>query len=125
MWATVVRFSISNLAIAPLFVLGPLVAQASLGGATAWGLIGTAGGLGAVIGDTAALRLRPGRPLLAGGLAAALWALEPALLARPFPTAVIAVAAALGYGAAGFSNALWFTAGINHEQDGLLGVLRP
>jgi MFS family permease len=109
-WATVVRFSISNLAIAPLFVLGPLVAQASLGGATAWGLIGTAGGLGAVIGDTAALRLRPGRPLLAGGLAAALWALEPALLARPFPTAVIAVAAALGFGAAGFSNALWFTA---------------
>ena len=25
----------------------------------------------------------------------------------------------------GGTNALWFTAGINHEQDGLLGVLRP
>jgi MFS family permease len=109
-WATVARFSISNLAIAPLFVLGPLVAQESLGGAAAWGLIGTAGAIGAVLGDTAALRWRPGRPLLAGGLATALWALEPAFLARPFPTAVIAAAAALGFGAAGFSNALWFTA---------------
>jgi hypothetical protein len=109
-WATVVRFSISNLAIAPLFVLGPFVAEESLGGATAWGLIGTAGGIGAVLGDAAALRLRPGRPLLVGGLAASLWALEPALLARPFPTAVIAVAAALGFGGSGFSNALWFTA---------------
>ena len=101
---------VSNLAIAPLFVLGPFVAEESLGGATAWGLIGTAGGIGAVLGDAAALRLRPRRPLLAGGLAASLWALEPALLARPFPTAVIAVAAALGFGGSGFSNALWFTA---------------
>ena len=109
-WATVLRFSISNLAIAPLFVLGPFVAEESLGGATAWGLIGTAGGIGAVLGDAAALRCRPCRPLLVGGLAASLWALEPALLARPFPTAVIAVAAALGFGGSGFSNALWFTA---------------
>jgi MFS family permease len=109
-WATVVRFSISNLAIAPLFVLGPFVAEESLGGATAWGLIGTAGGIGAVLGDAAALRFRPRRPLLVGGLAASLWALEPALLARPFPTAVIAVAAALGFAGSGFSNALWSTA---------------
>jgi MFS family permease len=109
-WMTVLRFSISNLAIAPLFVLGPLVAKESLGGATAWGLIGTAGGIGAVLGDAAALRLRPGRPLLAGGLAVSLWALEPALLARPFPTAVVAIAAGVGFGALGFSNAVWFTA---------------
>jgi MFS family permease len=109
-WATVVRFSISNLAIAPLFVLGPFVAEESLGGARAWGLIGTAGGIGAVLGDAAALRVRPRRPLLVGGLAASLWALEPAVLALPFPTAVIAVAAALGFAGSGLSNALWFTA---------------
>jgi MFS family permease len=109
-WMTVLRFSISNLAIAPLFVLGPLVAKESLGGAAAWGVIGTAGGIGAVLGDAAALRLRPARPLLAGGLAVSLWALEPALLARPFPTAVVAIAAAVGFGASGFSNAVWFTA---------------
>ena len=43
-WTTIARFSISNLAIAPLFVLGPFVAERSLGGAAAWGLIGTCGG---------------------------------------------------------------------------------
>jgi uncharacterized protein (TIGR03118 family) len=30
-----------------------------------------------------------------------------------------------GTTATGGTDALWFTAGINHEQDGLLGVLRP
>src|SRR6476646_1355691 len=109
-WTTIARFSISNLAIAQLFVLGPFVAERSLGGAAAWGLIGTCGGIGAVLGDAAALRLRPRRPLVAGGLAVSVWALEPALLARPFPTAAIAVAAAVGFGASGFSNAVWFTA---------------
>ena len=109
-WTTIFRFSVSNLAIAPLFVLGPFVAEQSLGGPAAWGLITTSGGIGAVLGDAAALRLRPRRPLFAGALAVSLWALEPALLARPFPTAVVAGAAAIGFGATSFSNALWFTA---------------
>lgn len=109
-WVTIARFSISNLAIAPLFVLGPFVAQHSLGGAKAWGLIATCAGIGAVLGDVAALRLRPLRPLVAAGFAVSLWALEPALLARPFPTWVIAAAAMLGFAGMSFSNALWFTA---------------
>ena len=109
-WMTVARFGISNLAIAPVFVLGPFVANESLGGATAWGLIGTAGGVGAVLGDAAALRLRPLRPLMAGGLAVSLLALEPALLAIPASTAAIAAAAGVGIGAVSFANALWFTA---------------
>jgi MFS family permease len=109
-WTTIARFSVSNLAIAPLFVLGPVVAQQSLGGAAAWGLIGTCGGLGALLGDAAALRLRPRRPLVAGGFAVSLWALEPAFLAEPFPTAAVAIAAVLGYAGMSFSNALWFTA---------------
>ena len=107
---TIARFSVSNLAIAPLFVLGPFVAKHSLGGATAWGLIATCAGIGSVLGDAAALRLKPRRPLFVSGLAVSLWALEPALLARPFPTAAIAAAAAVGFGATSFSNALWFTA---------------
>jgi len=109
-WVTIARFSVTNLAIAPVFVLGPFIAQDSLGGAKAWGLIATCSGLGAILGDAAALRFRPRRPLMAGGLAISLWALEPVLLARPFPTAAIAVAAAAGYAGLSFSNALWFTA---------------
>lgn len=109
-WITIVRFAVSNLAIAPLLVLGPIVVKDSLGGAAAWGVIWTCAGIGAVIGDAAALRLRPRRPLFIGGLAVSLWALEPALLARPFPTWAIAAAALLGFGGMSFSNTLWFTA---------------
>jgi MFS family permease len=108
--AMVAQFSLSNLALAPLYVLGPFVAQRSLGGASAWGAIGTCGGIGAALGNLLALRLKPSRPLVAGCLAVSLCALEPALLARPFPTAAIGGAAFAGFAAVSFSNTLWFTA---------------
>jgi MFS family permease len=109
-WVTIARFSVTNLAFAPVVVLGPFVAQDDLGGAAAWGVIATSSGIGAILGNALALRWRPRRPLLAGGLAVSLAALEPALLARPFPTAAIAVAAAVAFAGMSLSNALWFTA---------------
>jgi MFS family permease len=108
-WTSIVYFAVSNLAVAPLFVLGPFVAEESLGGAAAWGLIATCAGIGSLLGDAAAIRLHPRRPLRAGYLALAALALEPALLARPPSTAVIAAAAMLGFGALSFANALWVT----------------
>jgi MFS family permease len=108
-WLMILKFSVSSLAIAPFFVLGPFVAQHELGGAAAWGAIGTCGAVGAVLGNVIAFRVRPSRPLFTGCLVVALYALAPALLARPFPTAAIAAAAAIGFGAVGFSDTLWFT----------------
>jgi MFS family permease len=109
-WASIVYFSVWNLATAPMFVLGPFVAEESLGGAESWGLIVTFAGVGSLVGAAAALRLRPRRPLATGFLLFGLCALEPALLATPASTAVVAVAAALGFGAAAFGGALWLTA---------------
>lgn len=109
-WLMILKFSISSLAIAPFFVLGPFVAEHELGGAAAWGAIGTCGAVGAVLGNVLAFRVRPPRPLFTGCLVVSLYALAPALLARPFPTAAIAAAAAIGFGAVGFSDTLWFTA---------------
>ena len=109
-WTSIVYFAISNLAIAPIFVLGPVVATDALGGAAAWGLIATGAGLGSVLGDAVALRLRPRRLLTPGYLLLATLALEPLLLAVPAPAPVIATSATLGFAALGFSNALWFTA---------------
>src|SRR4051812_11907734 len=109
-WASIVYFGISNLAIAPLYVLGPLVAERNLGGAAAWGVILTCAGIGSVLGDATALRLRPRRSLATGYLALAAWGLAPALLAVAAPTAVVAASAAIGFATLSFSNALWFTA---------------
>jgi hypothetical protein len=54
--------------------------------------------------------LKPRRPLATGFVLFGLVALEPAFLARPFPTAVVAVAAAIGFAGSACGNALWLTA---------------
>jgi MFS family permease len=108
-WTSIAYFSVSNLAVAPLFVLGPVVAERSLGGPTAWGLIITCAGVGSLLGDAAALAMRPRRALTPGYLALATWGLAPALLGWHCPAALVAVASAVGFAALSFSNALWLT----------------
>lgn len=108
-WTGIAFFSIWNVALGPLFVLGPFVAQRSLGGASSWGAIVTCAGVGSLVGAAAAIRLRPRRPLATGFALFGLVAFEPALLARPFPTAVVAAAAAAGFAGSAFGNALWLT----------------
>jgi len=109
-WLMIVKFAVSSLVLAPYFVLGPFVARHALGGAAAWGAIGTSGAIGAVVGNVLAFRVRPRRPLFTGCLVVSLYSLPAALLARPFPTLAIGLAAAVGFGAVGFSDTLWFTA---------------
>ena len=76
--------------IAPFFVLGPLVAKRDLGGAAAWAAIVAAFGIGAVVGDLAALVVRPRRPLVVGCLVVTAVAAPLTLLAVPASTAAIA-----------------------------------
>jgi MFS family permease len=110
LWVSIVFFGLSNLAVAPLYVLGPLVARTSLGGPTSWGVILACAGAGSLAGDVAGLRLRPRRALSPGYLALASWAIAPVLLALRFPTSAVCVSAALGFAALSFSNTLWSTA---------------
>jgi hypothetical protein len=79
-----------------LQVLGPAVAKDRLGGAGAWAAILTAGGVGAIAGGVAAMRVRPRKPLVA----CILWPLailpEFAALAAGAPTWAIAAGAFCG-----------------------------
>jgi MFS family permease len=109
-WTSILYFSIWNVALGPLFVLGPFVAKRSLGGAENWGMIVSCAGVGSLVGAAVALRVKPRRPLATGFLCFGLVALEPALLAGPFPTVVVAVSAAVGFAGSAFGNALWYTA---------------
>ena len=79
-----------------MFVLGPVVAARSLGGAPAWATIVAAFGLGSVLGGVVLLRARPRRPLLVAIPPLALLALPVALLALPAPTPLIALGALAG-----------------------------
>ena len=100
LWVDGVYSALGNAAIlAPVWALGPLVAEEELDGASSWATIVAAFGLGAVLGGLGSMRLKPERPIFAGVAALSLLALPPALLAGPAPTAAIAAGAfAAGFG---------------------------
>ncbi|MCW3001855.1 MAG: transporter [Conexibacter sp.] len=93
LWSFVAFFAWGNVVYAALTVVGPLIAERDLGGATAWGTIIAASGVGGLIGGAVALHARPSRPLLVSAVAGAGLLLPGALLAAGLPVAVVACAA--------------------------------
>jgi MFS family permease len=100
LWVDGLYSALGNMAVlAPVWALGPLVAEESLDGATSWAAIVTCFGLGSVLAGAAVIRFKPERPVYAGVAVLSLLALPPALLAVPAPTAAIAAGAfAAGFG---------------------------
>lgn len=109
LWSSFIVFSISNVTIAMYFVLGPLVVERELGGASDWGLLLTAGAVGGLVGSFVALRYKPARPLIpAFGLMFFVFAQLVALI-PPLPVAVLMLAAVLAVASIAIGNALWDT----------------
>ena len=93
---TTVQFALINAyAIGALFVLGPFVAERSLGGASAWGFILAAEAAGMILAGLVALRYRPERPLLVATLAVLTMAPLLALLGIAAPLPLIVLSALL------------------------------
>jgi MFS family permease len=107
MRSSILVFSVTNVALATLFVLGPTVAKNELGGAKAFGVITTGAAVGGIAGSVIALRYRPARPLLFNFVFTLASALPLLLYIPPAPTLVIA--AAMGISVAGIAsgNAIW------------------
>lgn len=108
-WISISYFGIWNLAFAPYWILGPIVAKRDLGGATDWGIVMTLAAVGGIAGGFIALRFKPRYPLRSGYLLIALYALPLLLVARPFPAVVIGAGAAIGAATLEISNTLWYT----------------
>lgn len=95
---------------APFFVLGPYVANRSLGGAGAWAAIVTGEGVGSLLGGLAALRFAPRRrPMLVISWLFSLTALQSVLLALRVPAVMLAPAAALAGFAFSYGTVIWDT----------------
>jgi MFS family permease len=110
LWVIVVEFSVVNVLIfATTFVLGPVIALQSLGGAPAWGLILAVEGAGAVLGGVVMLQWNPRRPLFVATISPILWVWPMLALAFRAPLALIAIGGFLaGVGIAVFGT-LWTT----------------
>ena len=109
-WSIVLQFSILLMVTIGAFgVLGPVVADAELGGASAWGAILTAQAAGMVVGGLLGLRFRPRRMLLAATFGILMMPLPLIALGFPLSLPVIVVAAFVaGLGIEVF-NLLWNT----------------
>ncbi len=107
--AAICTFAVTNMAAAPFIILGPVVARDHLGGAAAWGLILTGGGVGGLIGGVLALRFRPKRPLLVGFAISGAMSLPALALIGPLPVLLIAASSMLSLTAIQLSNTWWFT----------------
>jgi MFS family permease len=94
LWVIVAQFAFVVAILAGTqSVLGPLVADAHLGGARSWGLILAAEGVGAVLGGFVMIRFRPRRMLLVASLTVPADSVFYLALAVPLPVPVIAATA--------------------------------
>ncbi|MBD0349349.1 MAG: MFS transporter [Thermoleophilia bacterium] len=111
LWSIVVQFMFLNaFAHGTFLVLGPVVAEAELGGASAWGAILACEAAGMAVGALLVLRFRPRRILLVATLALFLAVPEYGLLALPAPLVLIAAGAVLAGVAVETFGVLWDTA---------------
>jgi predicted MFS family arabinose efflux permease len=95
-WVVVLGAAFANGAeSAGLNILGPIVAKESLGGASIWGLVLAATGVGLVTGSLIALRIRPERPLFVGVIAITLLFPPLVLLAIGAPWPALAASTLL------------------------------
>jgi MFS family permease len=91
-WSTILCFSGYHALVLPaLFVLGPIVAEESRGGAAAWGVISAGFGVGAVVGSVVALRWRPPRPGVVIVVCLLVASSQSAIVTSTWSTAVVTV----------------------------------
>jgi hypothetical protein len=94
-WRIVASASIGNVLWGSWSSLGPVVAEADLGGAAVWGGVLGAMGVGAFAGAVAGIRVRPRRPLVPALHVFSLFAAPVAMLAAGVPAPLVAAGALL------------------------------
>jgi len=100
---------VTGIYAAVMQVLGPLTAQADLGGARSWGLITAAYAVGAVAGGLVMTRYRPERLLVAGLLSVPAYSLLLFALGVPLPVPLDLAAALLAGGSLEVFTVCWAT----------------
>jgi Major Facilitator Superfamily len=115
MVAVIASAAISNAIFFSVWqVLGPTVANESLGGSSAWALIAALWGLGGLLGGVVALSVRPRYPLLVGEGFIVLIGVPMLLLAIPAQTGIIAAGALVTGVAIGLGEVLYETVAAQH-----------
>jgi Transmembrane secretion effector len=118
---TMTADAFANFAVAPYFVLGPLVVRDHLGGAEDWGLMMTAAAAGGIAGGALVLRWKPERPLVPGYVVLLLLPLALLSLVPPLPLPVLMLGSAGLTFSVVVSNTFWSTMEQQHVPNEVLG----
>ena len=111
LWTIVVQFSIFLIGFFGAFlVLGPVVAEEEMSGASSWATILAAQAVGLLAGGVLAVRWRPGRPILVATIAVFFNAPVIAALALGFPVWAVAILALVEGTATELFSVYWYTA---------------
>jgi MFS family permease len=121
LWSMVLQFAgVEAISTGALSVLGPTVAEHSLGGARGWGLVLAAYAAGSVAGGIVMMRLPVRRLLLGANIGVFVYALLLFALAVPVPLLPLMAVAILAGGGGEVFNVCWAT---TMQQEIPLGAL--
>lgn len=111
LWLTTAQWSLLNLlTYAPYLLLGPVQAQAYLGGARVWGIVIGAQAAGAVLTGLLLVGRRPSRPLVVSSLGMVAVPLPCLLLALHAPAVAVGAGACAAGAGITVSGTFWITA---------------
>ncbi|GLW58471.1 MFS transporter [Kitasatospora phosalacinea] len=99
-WSGMLAIAVYHVVVLPsVFVLGPVLAEREWGGADAWAVVVVAFGLGAIVGDVCAYRLKPARPMAVAAVAMAVASCQALIIGSGAPVwAIAALEAVTGVG---------------------------
>ena len=110
-WATLASFCVALfVALAPLFVLGPIVAREQYGDLAVFGYVFAAFGGGTILGSLVAIRWRPRYPMRQGMIFVLIWPVAIALYASGAPLALVVPAMVLAGSFIALFDVWWLTA---------------
>ncbi len=110
-WALTLQFTLLLMGWHGGFIIvGPVVANADLGGASTWGFIAGAFGLGNLVGAVLGVKANFAKPMLVGAASMLTWAIPLVLLSVPTHAVWIALAAFVAGVSIELFAVLWFTA---------------
>lgn len=110
LWLLTLQWTLFSLVLlAPLAVLGPLVADTYLGGPAAWGVIGTCMTIGVLCAEFISGRIKPKKPVIFIAWLPPLIVFEALALGSGVPTVVVAGAAVLSGCAIGLQGVFFQT----------------
>lgn len=109
-WSTLAVLSVYHVVVLPsVFVLGPVLSAQEFGGAAAWSVVVAAFGVGSIVGDVIAMRVRISRPLVIAAAALAVASCQALIIGAGPTIPVIAALEAVTGVAVALAFTMWET----------------